>query len=86
MRLVPDHIRADWIGTLTDEDLLDVEARLHERFAVLERRHKKLQGNAYNLFRGPTDLMTAWDKWSRLNSAALARSLRPRRQRVAKQS
>src|SRR5687768_18245484 len=43
MRVVPDRISMDWITTLTDVDLLDVEARVHAKFALLERREKKLR-------------------------------------------
>lgn len=78
MRLVPERINAAWISTLADEDLLDIESRLHERFAILDNRHKQLAGSSYVLLRGPTDLIDAWDRWSRLSMAARARSLLPR--------
>jgi len=81
MRVVPERISSTWIGTLTDEDLIAVEARLHERFAVLERREKRLHGQKYQLFRSPPDVMDAWDRWSRVNSATRARALNPRRSR-----
>lgn len=81
MRLVPERISQDWIGTLTDTDLIDVEARLHERFTALERREKKLRGDRYQLFRAPPDVMDAWDRWSRVLSATRLRSLNPRRAR-----
>ena len=51
MRLVPERISAAWIGTLTDDDLVDVEARLHARFVDLERREKKSRGAKYDLLR-----------------------------------
>jgi hypothetical protein len=81
MRVVPDHINTTWIGTLTDEDLIAVETRLHERFSVLERREKRLHGGTYQLFRSPADVMDAWDRWSRVNAATRARALNPRRPR-----
>jgi hypothetical protein len=83
MRLVPDRINAAWINTLADEDLLDIESRLYERFAVLDRRHKQLRGREYNLMRGPTTLIDAWDRWSRVAVATKTRSLVVRRQAVA---
>ena len=79
MRIVPDVITAAWIKTLTDADLLDVEGRLHQQLAVIERREKKLRGEKYHLFRGPADQLDAWDRWSRLNSVARERSLKPTR-------
>jgi hypothetical protein len=80
MRVLPDRISMAWIETLTDVDLLDVEARVHARFAVLERREKKARGDKYQLMRGPADLMDAWDRWSRLLAATRERSLNPRRE------
>jgi hypothetical protein len=80
MRVLPERISMAWIDSLTDADLLDVEARVHARFAVLERREKKARGHKYQLCRGPADLMEAWDRWSRLQAAARERSLNPRRE------
>jgi hypothetical protein len=77
MRLIPDTISLDWIDSLSDPELLDVEARLKGRFALLERREKKLRGYRYQLCRGPADLMAAWDRWSRVSTATRDRSLRP---------
>lgn len=79
MRIVPERISMVWIETLTNEDLLDVEARVHARFSLLERREKKLKGDRYQLMRGPADLMDAWDRWSRLLAATRERQLNPRR-------
>ena len=80
MRLLPARINAAWIDTLADDDLIDVEARLHERFTVLDSRHKRLRGGEYSLMRGPTELIDAWDRWSRVSMAARTRSLVTRRQ------
>jgi hypothetical protein len=80
MRVVPERISTAWIETLTDADLLDVEARVHARFALLERREKRVRGYRYELMRGPADLMEAWDRWSRLHAATRERSLNPRRE------
>lgn len=79
MRLVPERISLDWIGTLTDADLIDIEARLHERFTALERREKKAHGGRYQLFCSPPDVMDAWDRWSRVLTATRLRALNPRR-------
>lgn len=83
MRLVPDRISLAWIETLTDADLLDVEARVRARFTLLERREKKARGDKYQLMRGPADLMDAWDRWSRILAATRDRSLNPLRAEVA---
>jgi hypothetical protein len=79
MRLVPDRIDPAWISTLADEDLIDIESRLHSKFVLLERRQKRARGQKYDLFLGPADLMDAWDRWSRVNTATITRSLIPRR-------
>jgi hypothetical protein len=81
MRPVPDRISLTWIHSLTDDDLIDVEARLHARFAQLERRERKRIGDRYQLFSSPTDVMDAWDRWSRVNTATRSRALNPRRER-----
>jgi len=78
---VPERISADWIGTLTDADLIDVEALLHERFTALERREKVSKGSRYDLFRSPPDVMDAWDRWSRVLTATRSRSLSPRKRK-----
>lgn len=79
MRVLPDKVTHAWIETLTDEDLVDVEARVHARFAVLERQEKKARGARYELCRGSAALMAEWDLWSRLANATRERSLTPRR-------
>lgn len=81
MRLVPERISSEWIGTLTDEDLIDIEARLHQRFTALERRERSSKGARYSLFRAPADVMDAWDRWSRVLTATRSRSLNPRRRK-----
>ena len=66
MRLVPERIDKEWISSLADDDLIDVEARLRSKFDVLDLREKKARGNSYNLMRGPEDLVLAWDRWNRI--------------------
>jgi hypothetical protein len=78
MRLIPTRINAAWIGTLADDDLLEIEARLHDRFAVLDQRHRRTVKERYVLMRGPVELIDAWDRWSRLNVAARGRALVPK--------
>ena len=84
MRVVPEKISMKWIDTLTNEDLLDVEARVHAKFNVLERREKKERGEKYQLMMrgGSAELMEAWDRWSRILAATRERSLVPLRDPV----
>lgn len=79
MRLVPGMISRQWIDTLSDPDLVDVEARLHERFLTLQRRERKRRGERYSMMEAPADLLEAWDRWSRLLNAARERALITRR-------
>ena len=79
MRLVPDRINATWIKTLADEDLVDIEERLYGRFLILDNKEKKLRGGRYVMFRGPEELLTAWDRWCRVRNALQFRSLTARR-------
>ena len=75
MRPVPEWISREWIDTLSDEDLVDIEARLHDRFKTLERREKKSMGARYTMMRAPADLLEAWDKWSRILNVTRERAL-----------
>jgi hypothetical protein len=79
MRVVPENVSWTWIQTLSDEDLIDAERRMHAKFALLERREKKAMGAKYELRRGSAELFAAWDRWGRLANAARERSLRTRR-------
>ena len=76
---VPPRITATWIDSLTDDNLLLAELRLKTAFAKEERAEKKRTGRAYDLMRGPAELMLAWDRWSRVNAAARGRKLNPTR-------
>jgi len=77
MIAVPARIQAAWINTLSDRDLLDVESQLRDLFFRLEGIEKKKFGRKYDLFRGPAELMEAWDRWSRVHTATRERSLNP---------
>lgn len=79
MRVLPERVNTAWIETLSDDDLLDVEERVHKTFSTLERREKKLRGDRFQLMRGPEELLNAWDRWSRLLNATRERSLKPRK-------
>ena len=80
---IPGRITATWIDSLTNDDLLVAETRLKKVFAVRERVEKSRLGGAYDLMRGDAELMSAWDRWSRVNSAIRVRGLTPNRVRPA---
>jgi hypothetical protein len=77
--ILPDKITYDWMGTLDNESLLAAELRLHEVFADEEAVQRRLLGQRYELMRGPEVLMTAWDRWSRVNTESRRRKLNPKR-------
>lgn len=79
MRPVPDRISRQWIDTLSNEDLIDIEARLHDRCATIERRERKSRGDRLTLMQAPADLLDARDRWSRLLNATRERDLTPRK-------
>jgi len=76
---MPDYITAEWIDSLTDDKLLAADQFLHKAFSTIEGEEKARLGSAYDLMRGPAELMSAWDRWTRVNSAARERRLTPRR-------
>jgi hypothetical protein len=73
---LPDRIDADWIGSLTNEQLQRAEAQLRTHFSHEETAERRRRGKAYELMRGPESLMTAWIRWSLVCNAARARGLR----------
>lgn len=83
---IPGRITATWIDSLTNDDLLLAETRLKKVFAVRERVEKHRLGGAYDLMRGDAELMSAWDRWSRVNSAIRTRGLTPNRVRPTPRS
>jgi hypothetical protein len=77
--ILPERITYDWMGALDDESLLAAELRLHEVFADEEAVQRKLLGQRYELMRGPAELMSAWDRWSRVHAESRRRKLNPKR-------
>ena len=76
---LPDRITYEWMGTLDDDSLLVAELSLHQLFADEEAAERKRRGERYELVRGPAELMSAWDRWSRVNTETRQRKLNPRR-------
>ena len=74
----PDRIDASWIGSLSDDQLVQAEGELRQRFAVQEAKEKKRRGTQYDMMRGPDALTSAWLRWSMVSNATRARGLRAR--------
>ena len=77
MSALPARLTVASIGAMSSDDLLLAELALHVRFAELDAAEKKAKGSKYNLMRGSSELVDAWDQWGRLTKAALNRSLTP---------
>jgi hypothetical protein len=75
---LPDRITYDWMGTLDDDALLTAELSLHRLFADQEAAQRQRLGERYELMRGPAELLSAWDRWSRVNRETRERKLNPR--------
>ena len=78
---IPGRITATGIDSLTNAALRTAETRLKTVFAVRERVETSKLGGAYDLMRGDAELMSAWDRWTRVNSAIRTRGLTPSRVR-----
>ena len=46
---VPERISRDWIDSLSNEDIVTIEAQLHGKFATLEKRERKARGELLEL-------------------------------------
>ncbi|MFL5576722.1 MAG: hypothetical protein ACJ79S_12215 [Gemmatimonadaceae bacterium] len=80
MRL-PETINFRWIDGLADDALLTAETSLHKKFSTLQAAERKKRGAEFQLMRGSAELLLAWDRWSRVSSAARERGLHLRRVR-----
>ena len=76
---LPDRITYDWLVALDDDALLTAERTLHQTFTDEEGTQRRRLGDRYELMRGPAELLSAWDRWSRANTEARHRKLNPRR-------
>ena len=79
---LPERPTAAWIDSLTDSDLLLAESSMHDTFFAMERERKAQLGAKYDLMRGDAELLAAWGRWSRVNTATRSRGLNPRRKRA----
>ena len=74
---LPDRITRTWMDTLPDDALLSIEQRLRDVFFTLEREQKARLGDRYSIMHAPTEVLTAWDRWTRVSTATRARGLHP---------
>jgi hypothetical protein len=77
--IIPDRIKANWIATLEDEQLIAAEAELHADFQEKERTEKDRTGPRYILLQGPAALVNAWQRWLLLSNETRCRGLVVRR-------
>jgi hypothetical protein len=80
MRL-PETITHRWIAGLENDALLAAETSLHTKFSTLQASERRKRGAEFELMRGSAELLAAWDRWSRVSSAARERGLHLRRAR-----
>jgi hypothetical protein len=75
----PDRIDGRWIDSLSDNELIDAENTLKQRFSREEKAEKKRMGDDYSIMRGPEALTSAWSRWSMVSAATRDRGLKARR-------
>jgi hypothetical protein len=75
MTTIPDHINANWIATLADDQLVIAEAELHAIFHKEEVSEKHRSGGRYKLLQGSPALINAWHRWTMLSNATRRRGL-----------
>jgi hypothetical protein len=73
--ILPDRLTANWIATLGDSQLMEIELHLHGQFATEETHEKRRRGDRYAMLEGPEALVTAWHRWLMANNEARTRGL-----------
>jgi hypothetical protein len=73
---IPDRITANWIATLSNDDLQHAERSLHGSYTLEESAEKARRGRAFSLLRGPESLTNAWLRWCMVCNATRERGLR----------
>ena len=76
---IPERITVDWISTLADARLVDVEWHLHSEFKTEDTHERKRTGDRYTLLQGPPALVNAWLRWQMVTNEARSRGLMIRR-------
>ena len=72
---IPDRINARWLATLANDQLVHVEALLHDMFHQQEKREKSRSGSRYVLLQGPPALVNAWLRWRLVNNETTVRGI-----------
>jgi hypothetical protein len=78
---VPDRVTAEWMATLANGQLVNVESSLHSEFLREEVEEKQRRGGRYALLQGPPTLVNAWLKWQLVSNEARSRGLLIRHRR-----
>jgi hypothetical protein len=73
--VIPDRFTSRWIATLENEQLTDVESRLHADFRTQDAAEKARRGARYRLFEGPAALVDAWNRWHLVNNETRKRGI-----------
>ena len=73
--ILPDRLTANWVETLANSQLVELESLLHTKFAAEEIDEKRRRGDRYVLLHGPEPLVTAWHRWSMANNEIRNRRL-----------
>lgn len=60
---------------LDDSELLARETMQRDEFRRLERAEPQRRDSTYGLIRGSRDVIAAWDRWWKTNTAARTRGL-----------
>ena len=72
---IPERFNARWIATLENEQLTDVESRLHADFRTQDAAEKEKRGTKYRLLEGPASLVDAWNRWHLVNNETKKRGI-----------
>ena len=76
---IPARITGDWIATLGNARLVDVELLLHSEFITEENHERKRSGERYTLLQGPAALVNAWLRWQMVSNEMRTRGVLTRR-------
>ena len=75
---IPERFNARWIAALGNEQLTDVESRLHAVFRTEDSAEKARRGTRYRLLEGSAALVDAWNRWHLVNNEAKKRGIAAR--------
>ena len=78
---IPARLNKQWIATLGNDQLTDIEVRLHDDFRTQDAAEKAKRGARYRLFEGPAGLVDAWHRWLLVHNETTKRGISPRDRR-----